>query len=1054
MRHAFFSLAARWEIWFRSAAFQDKNFINLSVCMSLKKYQINWLIVVIVALVMGLLFFWESSRLKIETDILESLPHSDPVLADARRIIKHLPFQDRLIIDVGRETADRDKIAGAASRLTEKLSQSGLFTKVGINEEAKYFPELMAHVTDSLPFLFNAEKLEKELKPLLEADRIKETFLQNRQALEQLEGIGRSRMMARDPLGFSGIVLQHFSALMPTDKVQFYQNQLISADGKHALIIAQIAGSGSDTATGARISGLLDDIKRELASDPALKGEKYVINAAGVYRAALDNENTARHDMHMAVILTVAGIAFLLLFAFPRPLIGLLALLPSTVGAVAALFVCSFLFESMSMIAVGFGGAIMAFTVDLGITYLLFLDQPRETSGKQVAREVWSAELLAVLTTVGAFLLLLVSDFKILAEIGVFSALGVTFALLFVHFVFPGIFPTMPAAARERRPFLFNLVKKISTPADWKLITALVFGVLMLFFARPVFDVDIGSMNSVSKEAIHAEKIIQETWGDLSGQCYVFLQAPNIAELQRKNDRLQPLLAKDMAEGKLSSVFLPSYLFPSEETAGENLAAWRNFWSPERLARLKKDMNAAAREAGFAPDAFAPFWDTLQNKKPEIKEIPEKYWELFGISKDAAGYNQLSLLATGKNYDAQDFFVRLTATGLAGIFDVGLFNKRLGDTLRSIFLEIALITSIGIVVVVFLFFLDWALALIVLAPIVFALAATLGTMKIIGHPLDIPSIMLWVVIMGMGIDYSIYYVCFYQRYRDDNHPAMNIIRMAMFLAAFTTLIGFGVLAAARHSLLHSIGLTSLLGIGYSIGGAYFILPALVKILYKPLACLQDPPITGSKEHFRRVMLHYRHLEAYPRLFARFKMKIDPMFNELDKYLHNPRHIIDIGCGYGIPAAWLLEIYPAAKVYGLEPDEERVRIASRVIGERGGVESGRAPDLPHVTGEVDYVIMLDMLHYVDDRELPVLLGRIHEKLEDNGTLLLRATVPSDRKVPWKRWIESLRLKHNHIPEHFRSEREITGFIQAAGFKVNVFASAAAAVEEKWFVGKKC
>ncbi|MEQ8214625.1 MAG: methyltransferase domain-containing protein, partial [Smithellaceae bacterium] len=494
--------------------------------------------------------------------------------------------------------------------------------------------------------------------------------------------------------------------------------------------------------------------------------------------------------------------------------------------------------------------------------------------------------------------------------------------------------------------------------------------------------------------------------------------------------------------------------FPSAQTAEENLAAWRSFWNPERLARLQKDLNTAAREAGFAPGAFAPFWDTLQNKKPEIKEIPEKYWGLFGISEDAAGCNQLILLTTGKNYDAQDFFARLAATGLAGIFDVGLFNKRLGGTLRSIFLEIALITSIGIVVVVFLFFLDWALSLIVLAPIVFALAATLGTMKIVGHPLDIPSIMLWVVIMGMGIDYSIYYVCFYQRYRDDNHPAMNIIRMAMFLAAFTTLVGFGVLAAARHSLLHSIGLTSLLGIGYSIGGAYFILPALLRKLYKPFVYPQDPPITGSKEHFRRVMLRYRHLETYPRLFARFKMKIDPMFNELDNYVHNPRRIIDIGCGYGIPAAWLLEIYPAAKVYGLEPDEERVRIASRVIGERGGVESGRAPDLPHVTGEVDYVIMLDMLHYVDDRELPVLLGRIHEKLEDNGTLLLRATVPSDRKVPWKRWIESLRLKHNHIPEHFRSEREITGFIQAAGFKVNVFSSAAAAVEEKWFVGKKC
>ena len=95
----------------------------------------------------------------------------------------------------------------------------------------------------------------------------------------------------------------------------------------------------------------------------------------------------------------------MLLFAFPRPLIGLLALLPSTVGMIAALFVCSFLFKSISMLAVGFGGAIMGFTVDLGITYLLFLDQPYETYGRKITRTVWSAELLAVLTTVGSFLL-------------------------------------------------------------------------------------------------------------------------------------------------------------------------------------------------------------------------------------------------------------------------------------------------------------------------------------------------------------------------------------------------------------------------------------------------------------------------------------------------------------------------------------------------------------------------------------------------------------------------------------------------------------------------
>jgi len=32
---------------------------------------------------------------------------------------------------------------------------------------------------------------------------------QNRQSLEQLEGIGRGEMIAKDPLGFSGVILKN-----------------------------------------------------------------------------------------------------------------------------------------------------------------------------------------------------------------------------------------------------------------------------------------------------------------------------------------------------------------------------------------------------------------------------------------------------------------------------------------------------------------------------------------------------------------------------------------------------------------------------------------------------------------------------------------------------------------------------------------------------------------------------------------------------------------------------------------------------------------------------
>ncbi len=1021
--------------------------------MGAGKYKIRWPVILFVTLVTVLFFVWESGHLKIETDILESMPQHDPVLADAREIIEHLPIQDRIFLDLEQTVADRDKLVRAAGFVIDGLKQSGLFTKVGISDDAQHFAGLVEHVLDGLPVLLSEEELREEIEPLLRPEKIRDTLYEARRSLEQLEGIGRVDMMTRDPLGFSNIVFKRLSSLMPSNNAQFYKGQLISADGRHALIIAHIDGVGTDTAKGAQIEKLLKNIGIKLGAHPDFSGAHYLITSGGAYRAALDNESIAKRDTRLAIMLTTIGIALLLIFTFPRPLIGLLALLPSMVGAISALFICSLLFKSVSMVAVGFGGAIMAFTVDLGLTYLLFLDRPEETYGRRVARQLWVAELLSAVTTFGAFLLLLISNFRILAEIGVFAALGVFFALLFVHFIFPRIFPYMPPAKRKTNPWLMKGVKIFAAPAAWKVTAVLLFAAVMLFFAKPVFNVDISAMNSLRPETIAAEKKMQSVWGDFSGKCYVFLEANNIRELQSKNDALLDFLSVDEQKEMFPEVFLPAILFPSEERSKNNFEAWRAFWNPQRMKKLKNDFNLAAVEFGFAPEAFAPFWKMIEGPKPRTSEIPEKYFSMLGIAKSPIGYTQLSLLNTGPNYNSEKFYAKLSAENLAKIFDVDLFNKRLGDFLKSIFIEIALIVSVGIVLVVLLFHLDLLLSLAVLAPISFALVATLGTLKLIGHPLDIPSIMLWIVIMGMGIDYAIYYVCTYQRYPDNDHPALDTIKLAMFMAAATTLIGFGVLALARHSLLRSIGLTSLFGIIYSFIGTFFLLPTLMHKIFSAIHYPTGPVVPVSREHFRRAILRYRHLPGYPRLFARFKMKLDPMFAELHKYVQNPRRIIDIGCGYGVPATWLLEIYPQAKVFGLDPDEERVLIASRVIGERGRVEVGRAPDLPPVEGSVDHVLMLDMFHLISDEEAKLALRRIHEKLEAGGTLLIRATVPSERKIPWKRWIEVLRLRFVRMPECFRARQELIKLIADAGFKVEVFDAAVVQSEEKWFVGKK-
>ena len=1018
-----------------------------------ERYRFRWSLIAAVAAVLGIVLVYESTGVRIETDILASLPRHDPVLADAHRVVRHLPGQNRLVVDCAISGGDRDALVAAGDLIEAGLRESGLFREVGTRQMETLFPELVAHVAGHLPLLFDGPELEARITPLLAPSELRRILAEDLKALQGLEGIGQADLIARDPLGLRNLVMARMAQLLPSKDAQLYRGKILSRDGRHLLVIAELKGSPTDAAYARAIPPLIDAVSARLNAGHS-GGARFTLTPAGAYRAALDNENAARRDMRTAITLTMLGIAVLLVITFPRPLIGLLALLPSTAGAVFALLVCSFVFPSLSILAVSFGGAIMAFTVDLGITYLLFLDRPCEVSGRQAAREVQSGEVLSALTTIGAFLLLLLSEFSVLAEIGLFSALGVTFAYAFVHWVFPRIFPVMPPALRPRGPRLGRILDGVAlSGGKAKLAAAALFFAVMLFFARPVFLVDINAMNSLSDETVAADRTLQKVWGDLASRVYVMTEGKDIRELQAKSDRLAGMFREDVKRGTIGETFLLSDLFPGAELAGRRGADWRSFWTPPRIEGFRRELSRAGRELGFAPDAFAPFTALLTGPPPAAAPVPENLRGFLGIAAEKSSVVQVSMVTPGPAYGAEAFFARYSAAGLASLFDAGLFSRRLGEVLVSLFAEIAVVTASGIVLVVFLFFLQWRLSLIVLAPVAFALVCTLGTLKLLGRPVDIPGIMLWIVIMGMGIDYGIYYTCSYQRYLDERHPSMSLIRQAMFLSGATTLIGFGVLALANHAVLRSIGLTSFLGVAYSLAGAFLIVPPLVKRALVPVELPPETLEAGSRRHTERTLLRYRTIETTPRLFARGKLRLDPMFPRLASFMKDPRRILDIGCGYGVPSAWLLELFPAATATCIDPDGERIRVAGRALGARGEARTGRAPGIGGLPGGADTALILDVIHMLDDGQLRETLAILRDKLVPGGRLVIRATLPAEGPRSLLGWIEELRLKRHRLSPCYRSRETLETMIRAAGFEIVAVEPAAPQSEESWFIADR-
>jgi predicted exporter/trans-aconitate methyltransferase len=1016
----------------------------------MKSAEIHWYRLILILIVVVILFAIGWYRIEIDSDIVASLPEGDPVISDAVYIFKNHPVQDQLFIDVGLQADNLEILLACGDQVEKKLNNSGLFKNVGLNDVQHLIPDLMAYIVKNLPVMFTAKELDNKIKPLLESNEVNKRLQAIYSQLLEMGGIGQAEFISKDPLGLKDLILARLSHLAPSQNARIYRGNLISADGRHLLVIANPIASGTDTTFARRAAELIDNLADELNRKYAEAGYDITLTPTGAYRAALDNELIIRRDVKTAILLATIGIAVLLIFAFPRPLMGLLSLLPALAGSMIAFFIFSLLHKSISIMVLGFGGAIISITVDHGIAYFLFLDRPYKTSGREASTEVWAVGLLAALTTVGAFGVLTISGFPVFEQLGLFTALGIAFSFLFVHSVFPKVF-TAVSPARPRRLPLENVVGALAQTGKKGAYAALGFAIVMLFFAKPEFNVSLSAMNTVSNESLAAENLFAEVWGDIFSKIYLMSEGQSVTELQKKGDSLLKMMDPDLVSGVLSTGFVPSMVFPGKDRRLDNFADWKKFWNQSRVSRFKHAMAAASMETGFTVNAFKPFYKLIDPdlRPPLDTAIPEKFYSLMGITEnsDGTGWVQFSGLTPGKSYQAERFFERYQSAGK--LFDPTFFSQKLGRLLFSTFTKMLVIIGISVTILLFLFFLDWKLTVISLLPVIFALISTLGTLNLIGHPLDIPALMLAIVVMGMGIDYSLFFVRSYQRYPDASHPSYRLIRMAVFMASASTLIGFGALCTAEHSILRSAGLTSLFGIGYSLIGAFIILPLILKYVFQS----RQKEISQVDHLHDRILRRYLNMEAYPRLFARLKIRLDPMFSELSRifeFSRQLRTIIDIGCGFGVPASWLVENFAESKIYGIDLDSNRVRIASRALGQRGVMVVGRAPDVPRMPHPADAAVMLDMLHYLKDDDLGLTLRRLADRLRDNGRLIIRTVIMPNARQSLFWWLENLKNKMKRIPAYYRSLDEISTILAQTDFIVEHTEPSGSKGDLYWFI----
>jgi predicted RND superfamily exporter protein len=168
-----------------------------------------------------------------------------------------------------------------------------------------------------------------------------------------------------------------------------------------------------------------------------------------------------------------------------------------------------------------------------------------------------------------------------------------------------------------------------------------------------------------------------------------------------------------------------------------------------------------------------------------------------------------------------------------------LYNNVLQSLFKSQILTLGVV-FLAILLMFLLLFRSFSLALITLAPNLLAAGLVLGAMGLLGIPLDIMTITIAAIVVGIGVDDCIHYVHRYLRefptdrdYLATMYRCHASIGRAMYYTTVTVVIGFSMLTLSNFNPSIYFGMLTVLAMIAAVLGALLLLPLLI-VLFKPL----------------------------------------------------------------------------------------------------------------------------------------------------------------------------------------------------------------------------
>ena len=787
----------------------------------------------------SVIFIYFGSKVQYEENIAKLLPQTDAA-TESGLAFGNLRVKDKIFIQLTSATDEPvapETLAAYCDEFIETIQQKDTATHYIANVLYQIDDDLIINGLDyALTHVpsFVSPQVYARFDSLLTEEAVDAQMALNYDLVMNDEEGNKTTMVGQDPAALRmAMIPQGMSMDKGAAGFTLIDRHLFVPDSTVALAFLAPNFSSFDSMSGILLVDLLEEeIKRFTAEHPEVEVYFHGNPVNSVF-----NSRQIRSDLWLTVGLSLLVICAVLGYCFRNKSTLFMLLSPVVYGVFFSLACMYWLKGGMSLMAMGIGAIVMGVALSYCLhvlTHYKYVSDP-----VQILKDQATPVILGCLTTIGAFLGLLFTESDLLKDFGWFASfamVGTTFfALVFLpHFFRP--------EGNRRSDKAFRVLDKINSyPLDEKRgvrIALELICLVCLFTAGWVtFDSNLRNIGYNEPKVVKSRQLYEEKNSKGFATQYYAATAEDLDEALVYNKAILATLDSLKQEGALHQYAKVSELFIPLEEQEERIALWKDYWTEERIADVRLTIDRMAKKNGLDPVMFEPFYMMIESDYEaeslyEAEVLPESLVSNF-IEETTEGnfmvFTSVQLLEENKKVvnDA------VAAQPHAVVIDPFYYTNDMVKLLNDDFNTILGISSVFVFLVLLVSFRSIPVALIAFLPMGLSWYVVQGIMGIFGVQFNLINIIIATFIFGIGVDYSIFVMTgLIAKAKGEDDNLLTYHKTAIFFSAFVLMVVTVALLFATHPAIHSIGISTLIGMSATILITYTLQPALFRYLMK------------------------------------------------------------------------------------------------------------------------------------------------------------------------------------------------------------------------------